>query len=518
MRTCLPIATSCLLLLGSGASGFGQGTPGEAPAWVGELRTFWVDWDRAAIQWTVPWGVNSIPGFGPQPAAVTVVLESRQTADGAWTELGRFPLRSGDHTNRTPRPDPPAILLPERIFAPPPSSSYGSVSVNAGGGYFTLALATYTDHRLEPDTDYQYRMKAVNAFGEAPYSPVLTLRTSPLPPPQIPAESFVANVAGTGLEVLWTRSTLASEFLVERTREDGIWQQVAIVEGTLHSWTDFGVIPAKVYRYRVRARNGSGTSHPGAESSAMAYRMRRVFDAPAGGELSAPWQQRSGVVLAPDREESAQNALWFSGAGARSLTTSPLVFLIGGFLEFDFWSDQYYHDPEQKIVIQATLNGNGWTDVGVIYPQDNRLRWRPLSIELPPSWSSPSVQFRFLHVGSHEAGALTWAIRNIRVLAIQGNESAAPKIHIHEPLDRRTTQSRRSIKLAGTALDNHRLLGWAWSLNRGPWETSRLKPAKRASWNRTIRHLERGRNLIEVRAYDASGNLSASKVKLVRVR
>jgi len=388
--------------------------------------------------------------------------------------------------------------------------------VNAGGGYFTLA--TYTDHRLEPDTDYQYRMKAVNAFGEAPYSPVLTLRTSPLPPPQIPAESFVANVAGTGLEVLWTRSTLASEFLVERTREDGIWQQVAIVEGTLHSWTDFGVIPAKVYRYRVRARNGSGTSHPGAESSAMAYRMRRVFDAPAGGELSAPWQQRSGVVLAPDREESAQNALWFSGAGARSLTTSPLVFLIGGFLEFDFWSDQYYHDPEQKIVIQATLNGNGWTDLGVIYPQDNRLRWRPLSIALPPSWSSPSVQFRFLHVGSHEAGVRTWAIRNIRVLAIQGNESAAPSIHIHEPLDRTTTQSRRSIKLAGTALDNHRLLGWAWSLNRRPWETSRLKPAKRASWNRTIRHLERGRNLIEVRAYDASGNLSASKVKLVRVR
>jgi len=447
-----------------------------------------------------------------------MVLEFRQTVDGVWSELGRFPTTSGNHTNQTPRPDPPEIRLPERIFAPPPSGSgsSGSVSINNGGGA-DITRAFYTHHRLDPDTVYQYRMKAVNGSGDGPYSPEFSVRTNPLPPPQSPFDSFVGNAPGTGLTVMWTRSNLASEFLVERMAAGEPWQQVAEVDGALHSWTDTGVIPGVSYRYQVRARNISGTSDPGLESSAVAQRIQQISHAPAGNEFSAPWQQRGGVIPGADPEVPDRNVLWFSGAGSRSMTTRPLVFLIGGFFEFDFWSNQYQAWPNE-ILVQATLNGMIWTDLGRIHPESDRGNWRRFSIQLPPSWSSPTVQFRFLNTGDHEEGAGTWAIRDIRVLAIQGNESAAPTIRIHEPLERTTTQSRPSIKLAGSAVDNHQLLGWTWSVNGGPWSTSRLRSGKRAPWNGVIRGLERGRNIIEVRAYDASGNLSSAESRIVRVR
>lgn len=513
MKSFLTIASAILALLAPGASGLAQ----EAPTWVPEVRTLEISrsWDRATIVWNVPWSV--LGGIPNGSAPVSVVLESRQTAEGAWSELGRFSLQSKDHTNQTPWPEPPEILLPERIFAPPPwvGGSSGVVAYLGGGSDFTRS--TYTHQRLDPDTDYEYRMKAVNSFGDGPYSPVFLVRTNPLPPPQRPTSSFVGNAPGIGLTVMWTRSTLASEFIVERMVAADVWQQVAVVEGSRHSWTDHAVIPNVGYGYQVRARNRSGTSDPGPASSAVARRIRQVFHAPAGNEFSAPWQQMGGVITGADPAEPDQNVMWFSGAGSRSLTTRPLVFLIGGFFEFDFWSDKNQVWPNE-IVVQATLNGTVWTDLGEIHPQSNRGKWRRFSIQLPPSWSGPTVQFRFLNTGEHEEGAGPWAIRDIQVLAIQGNESAAPTIRIHEPLERTTTQSRSSIRMTGAALDNHRLLGWTWSVNGGPWSTSRLRSGKTAPWNGVIRGLERGRNVIEVRAYDASGNLSAAKTRIVRVR
>lgn len=104
------------------------------------------------------------------------------------------------------------------------------------------------------------------------------------------------------------------------------------------------------------------------------------------------------------------------------------------------------------------------------------------------------------------------------MLAIQGVESAPPTIQIHQPLDQMTRRSHRSVRLAGTALDDRRLLGWAWSLNRGPWQTVRLRLGRSTSWNGKVRGLERGRNSIEIRAYDASGNLSTARRRIVRVR
>jgi hypothetical protein len=513
MKRFLSIASACLVLSAPGVNSWGQ----DAPNWVPELlpSRFGVSWDRATIAWTVP-----LSAFARQPAGslpVTMVLEYRQTSEGVWSELGRFSLQAKNHTNQTPWPDPPEIRLPERIFAPPPwvgGSSGGVISFLGGSN---INHATYTHHRLDPDTVYQYRMKAVNGSGDGPYSPEFSVRTNPLPPPQRPFDSFVGNEPGTGLTVMWTRSKLASEFLVERMTAGEPWQQVAVVDGALHSWTDTGVIPGVSYRYQVRARNISGTSDPGLESSAVAQRIQQVFQAPAGNEFSAPWQQRGGVIPGADPEVPDRNILWFSGAGSRSLTTRPLVFLIGGFFEFDFWSNQYQAWPNE-ILVQATLNGMVWTDLGRIYPESDRGNWRRFSIQLPPSWSSPTVQFRFLNTGNHDEGAGTWAIRDIRVLAVQGNESAAPTIRIHEPLERTTTQSRPSIKLVGSALDNQRLLGWTWSVNGGPWSTSRLRSGKRAPWNGVIRGLARGRNVIEVRAYDASGNLSVAESRIVRVR
>jgi hypothetical protein len=78
--------------------------------------------------------------------------------------------------------------------------------------------------------------------------------------------------------------------------------------------------------------------------------------------------------------------------------------------------------------------------------------------------------------------------------------------------------NRRQIQIQGIASDNRKLLRWAYSLNNGPWKTGSLRPQRLATWSAKIPRLERGRNIIKVRTYDADGNVSSTKTRVVRVR
>ena len=115
-----------LLLLGMESRTRGQSTSGQAPTWVAVMKDGGVSWDRAKLTWTIE-SSFFLPVMGPDPNPYTVVLESRKQGEFGWIELGNFPKGPADHTNQTPLPDPPAILLPERILAPPPTdSTHGS--------------------------------------------------------------------------------------------------------------------------------------------------------------------------------------------------------------------------------------------------------------------------------------------------------------------------------------------------------------------------------------------------------
>lgn len=484
----------------------------QAPTWVAVLEKENVSWDRATIAWQV--GLSLFGGFGVTPAPVTVILESRIAGETEWTVLGSFPLKGGNHTNQTPVPAPPEILLPERILAPPPrTDSQGSVSGTNGD----ILRARYTHHRLAPDTLYEYRMKALSIHGEAPYSAILTVRTEPLPPPHPPGSLYVRNRVGTSLEVLWTRSNFAAEFLVERRQPSSNWQEVAVVEGTTHAWVDPQVFEGQTYLYRVRGRNVSGTSDPGPEHAAISRRLLEVFHDPVGDVFSPAWQEKSGVSLTPTPDDATANAIWFSGPDPRSLTTRPLVFQIGGFLEFDFRTDLSFQSGGE-ILVEATLDGRVWTILGRIDPATHRGRWRSFSIELPAAWSSSGIQFRFLQTSHGGEGAETWALKNIHILALHGRERVPPQIRIHTPSRHSLIQVGRRVHLAGTATDNHKIVRWAYSLNRGPWKSAALNPARETAWRGSVPALKRGRNLIRVRAYDAAGHVSATKTRIVWVR
>lgn len=494
----------------------GQDAAGQPPTWVAELEEGGVSWDRARVTWTVD-ASSHLTLFGPDPNPYTVVLESRKQGEIGWIELGNFTKWAGDKTNQTPLPDPPAILLPERILAPPPAdSTHGSSSTNVIG-IGNLSEASYTHHRLEADTVYEYRMKAVNSYGETPYSGILAIRTAPLPPPPAPDGSFVRNLPNGFLQVLWTRSKYAQEFLVERRHLDFDWQEIAAVDGTEHSWIDDSTSPGLVHHYRVLARNHSGTSLPGPAATATTHRIRQLLHEPAGDELSSLWRERSGVILAAGPDDPERNALWFSGAGPRSLRTRPLVFLLGGFLEFDFWTNDSFN-ADSRILLQASLGGSLWTTLGQIDPGKHRGRWRTLSIELPDAWSSPGLEFRFLQTSHGGEGRETWAIRDFRVLAIEGTEQVPPVIRIHTPLAGTALHRRPSIRLTVTATDNRKLLRRAWSLNGGPWRTVRLPPDRKVSWFVVVSRLKRGQNLFRVRATDAAGNLSSTRKRIVTLR
>jgi hypothetical protein len=407
------IFASCFL----SASSIAQESLGQSPTWVADLRRISVSWDRATISWQV------IPADRTPEDDITpdsVVLESRKQGELEWSILGNFPFEQTDHTNQTPRPKPPEIILPKRILARPPPvegdyfGSFNTDTLDIDGWPIVVGpAATYTHHRLEPDRVYEYRMKGTNSYGEGSYSPTLTLKTSPIPLPEAPARGFVRNLAGGGLQVLWTRSSLATEFLVQRNHPSQGWQKIAVVAGTQHSWKDDAVSPGEFYQYRVIARNSSGNSDFNPVFSGVARDQ-------VGSKISPLWSERRGVSLAEWPEKPEGNILWFNGAGTRSLTTRPLVFLSGGFFEFDLWCDEDSR-TSYPIFPQASLNGRDWVTLCALNPKglSKAGSWRTISIKLPIAWSSFGMKFRLVQKFRGDEGEKTWAIRDIRILSQQ---------------------------------------------------------------------------------------------------
>lgn len=116
----------------------------------------------------------------------------------------------------------------------------------------------YADKGLSSQTLYRYRVRAVDGSGNvSAFSSIVKKSTPALAKPT----SFVATVVSSSqIDLLWTASTDpgVSEYRIERCQGSSCvdFAQIGVVSETTYS--DTGLSPNTLYRYRVRAADGSG--------------------------------------------------------------------------------------------------------------------------------------------------------------------------------------------------------------------------------------------------------------------
>ena len=131
-----------------------------------------------------------------------------------------------------------------------------------GGGFAPLdtisPATTYSDTGLVSVQEYNYRIKAVNAYGNGPTTTSSTI-TLPAPPTDV---VVTPSTSTSELTVTWTTPTLTTGITgYQLVREDGIgtgFNPVTIASGT--SFTDTGLSTNIYYNYKMASVTVQGNS------------------------------------------------------------------------------------------------------------------------------------------------------------------------------------------------------------------------------------------------------------------
>ncbi len=194
----------------------------------------------------------------------------------------------------------------------------------------TITELTYTDSGLANGTEYRYTVRAFNANTSVESSDSVEISATPtLPPPAAPANP--AATAGNAQIVLsWGTVTGATEYRIYRA-EGTAGVLARIDESTTISdltYTDTGLTNGTLYRYTVRAFNGTtGLESSDSTEVSATPELPAVPAAPANltataanAQVTLAWDAVTGAI--EYRIYSADTA---DGALTR-VTTTPAVF------------------------------------------------------------------------------------------------------------------------------------------------------------------------------------------------
>ncbi|GAB4033177.1 fibronectin type III domain-containing protein [Spirosoma gilvum] len=119
---------------------------------------------------------------------------------------------------------------------------------------------TYSDQSVQANTQYCYRVRAVNDVGASGYTDPPACATTPAPPAGIPQNLKAVATSTTQISLSWDAVAGASGYQLERSPNgaDG-WQQIGPSPATATTFVDNGRTPNTRYYYRVRALNSAGT-------------------------------------------------------------------------------------------------------------------------------------------------------------------------------------------------------------------------------------------------------------------
>lgn len=167
--------------------------------------------------------------------------------------------------NATQAPtEPPAV--PAGVSAQPTGLSSIYVHWNASAGATGYEIEVdgvaqdngpaigFSHEGLSPGTTHVYRVRAKNALGASAWSaPVSAVTEVPPPPPATPGQLTATAVNSFAVEVNWMASQGAASYELE---VDG----VPMDNGSATTYTHSGLNADSTHTYRVRAKNGGGSS------------------------------------------------------------------------------------------------------------------------------------------------------------------------------------------------------------------------------------------------------------------
>jgi hypothetical protein len=148
-----------------------------------------------------------------------------------------------------------------------------NAAVNPNTYTIPEADTSYTLSSVPIDGSVSFKIKAVNDFGESPWSNFIDVK------PGRPVVSAAAS--GTSITVSWNPVPGAAGYYVYRsTAEAGDYVQVGSVPGV--SYTNTGLNSGTTYYYKAAAYNATGTGNQSASASAVT-----VPSAPTGLAVSS---------------------------------------------------------------------------------------------------------------------------------------------------------------------------------------------------------------------------------------
>jgi len=188
--------------------------------------------------YVVEWNVN--PNIPPPPAAPSGLAGSTAPAQPVlltWNDLSgnedRFELE-----RRTP------ITAYAKIASPPANAT------------------SHSDGSAQAETEYTYRIRAVNLGGPSAWSNEFTIATPEFPSsPSAPSDVAPTVEAAGTVRITWTdNSDNEIAFEVHRRVPGGAYAFLADLDPDVTEYTDSGLPPDSVFQYGVRAVNANGAS------------------------------------------------------------------------------------------------------------------------------------------------------------------------------------------------------------------------------------------------------------------
>ncbi len=127
-------------------------------------------------------------------------------------------------------------------------------------GLAAADAVVFNDTGLDPSTIYRYTVRAQNAAGSSAVSNIAEATTNL---PAIPTGLTYTEVGTTGVTLEWTDNA-ADELDQRIERCTGVgcdtFAELVTLGANVVSYVDNGLVDGETYRYRVRARNGAGSS------------------------------------------------------------------------------------------------------------------------------------------------------------------------------------------------------------------------------------------------------------------
>ena len=206
---------------------------------------------------------------------------------------------------------------------------------------------TFTDSGLPSDSEFIYRVRAVNGGGNSDFSNEVTARTlpdAPLGPSDLEAEATSEST----VELTWTdNSNNETSYIVERKIGNGAFQQIKVLGADADSYSDSGLSPNTQVTYRVKAKNAGGNS---ADSNEVSLLMppARPTNVRAKGisstEIRVDWNSNGGADSFRI-EFKPEGATQFQLAGNAEGTARS--FVIGGLL------------PSTRVTVRVRASNEG---------------------------------------------------------------------------------------------------------------------------------------------------------------